>query len=79
MRLYLERFSMSTLLLQRLVKPAVAAEFLGLTPGTLAKKRMSGEGPRFLKLGGAVRYDSKDLEDYIAKSIRCSTSDEGAR
>jgi ParB-like nuclease domain len=56
---------MSTLLHQRLLKPADAAEFLGLSTSNLAKRRMTGEGPRFVKMNGAVRYDLEGLQADI--------------
>jgi hypothetical protein len=68
---------MSFLPSQKLLRPVAAGEFLGLSAHTLAKKRMTGDGPRFIKLGAAVRYDLKDLQDFVARSVRHSTS-EGA-
>lgn len=59
----------------KLLKPEEAAEFLGRSPSTLAKTRMTGTGPRFVKLGGSVRYDIRDLEAFIAQSTRRSTSE----
>ncbi len=64
---------------QKLLKPADAAEFLGLSTSNLAKRRMTGEGPRFVKMNGAVRYDLEGLQAYVNQSIRRSTSDEGAK
>jgi hypothetical protein len=63
----------------KLLKPEAAAEFLGRSPHTLAKERMTGAGPRFHKLGASVRYDLRDLEEYLSRSVRRSTSDVGAR
>jgi hypothetical protein len=68
---------MSFLASQKLLKPVAAGEFLGVSSHTLAKKRMTGDGPRFIKFGGAVRYDLKDLQDFVARSVRHSTSDQG--
>lgn len=46
---------------------AAAAEYLGLSPATLARWRSSGgRGPSFRKFGGAVRYARTDLETYAA-------------
>jgi hypothetical protein len=70
---------MSTLQHQKLLKPLDAAEFLGLSTSNLAKRRMTGEGPRFVKMNGAVRYDLEGLQDYINQSTRRSTSDARAR
>jgi hypothetical protein len=62
----------------KLLKPAAAAAYLNLSESTLAKSRMRGDGPRFVKLGGAVRYEIPDLDAYVARSVRRSTSSEGA-
>jgi hypothetical protein len=70
---------MSFLPSQKLLKPDAAGEFLGLSAHTLAVKRMTGDGPRFIKLGGAVRYDLKDLQDFVARLKRSSTSSGGRR
>ena len=52
-----------------------ASEPLGVSVRTLQKWRLQGNGPRFVKLGHAVRYDVKDLEAYIERARRRSTSD----
>jgi hypothetical protein len=44
---------------------------------TLQRKRLQGDGPPFVKIGGAVRYRRSDLDQYIAQRRRLSTSDEG--
>lgn len=54
-----------------------ASERLGLSVRTLQKWRLQGNGPRFLKLGHAVRYDPADLDEYISSARRRSTSDPG--
>jgi len=61
----------------RLLNESEAAEFLSLSPKTLARWRWSGKPPRFLKLGGAVRYDPADLHKFIQIGRRSSTSDQG--
>ena len=48
-----------------LVNEAKAAEILGLAKGTMTVWRHAGKGPRYVKLGGAVRYKYRDLIDYI--------------
>lgn len=52
-----------------------AADFLGLSPSTLAKWRVSGRGPSFVKLGSRVAYRTDDLEAWLAAQVRRSTSD----
>ena len=54
-----------------------AAEYVGLSPRTLEKKRLEGTGPRYLKIGRAVIYDTSDLDDYLAAFTRTSTSGPG--
>jgi hypothetical protein len=55
-----------------------AAQILGLNVKTLRRWRWAGKGPRFLKMGSAVRYERADLEAYKAAARRTSTSDTGA-
>ncbi|HVT18316.1 MAG TPA: helix-turn-helix domain-containing protein [Thermoanaerobaculia bacterium] len=54
-----------------------AAEYCGLSPRTLEKKRTTGGGPPFVKLGKRVRYCLSDLDAWIVQNKRRSTSDPG--
>lgn len=54
-----------------------AAIRTGLSPVTLRKMRLNGTGPRFLKLGRAVRYRETDIEAWLNARVAFSTS-EGA-
>lgn len=47
-----------------------AAQYLGLAPATLNKWRVYRTGPRFLKLGRAVRYRRADLDAYLASNTQ---------
>lgn len=51
-----------------------AARYVRLGKPTLDRFRVTGEGPRFAKLGGAVRYRRTDLDDWIASRLVASTS-----
>lgn len=42
-----------------------AAEYLGVSAGTLENWRISGGGPKFYKPKGKVFYFKADLESYI--------------
>jgi predicted DNA-binding transcriptional regulator AlpA len=56
-----------------------AAAYLGIGKSTLDKRRMTGDGPAYSKLGGkTVIYDIADLDEYAAARRRHSTSDPGA-
>ena len=54
-----------------------AAAYVGLSPRTLEKKRIEGTGPRYLKIGRAVIYDTRALDTFLAAFTRTSTSDPG--
>jgi predicted DNA-binding transcriptional regulator AlpA len=45
-----------------------AADYLGLSPITLADWRVQGRGPKYVKLGRRVKYDIADLDDYISEN-----------
>ena len=54
-----------------------AAAWLGLSPRTLDRYRVSGDGPAFHRFGSRVRYLAADLDDWAAARRRLSTSDDG--
>jgi hypothetical protein len=60
-----------------LVDETRAALLLDLKVKTLRRWRWAGKGPRFVKLGSAVRYRLADLDQFIAAGQRTSTSDTG--
>ena len=53
-----------------------AAEWLGLSPRTLDRYRVSGEGPVFHRFGSRVRYLLADIEAWASARRRVSTSDD---
>ncbi len=59
----------------RLLAPAAVAEMLGLTERTLERWRITGEGPRFVKLSrSTVRYAVDDVAAFVAGRLRANTS-----
>jgi predicted DNA-binding transcriptional regulator AlpA len=61
-----------------ILRPAAAANYLGLSLSTLAKMRVRGDGPRFIKLGQrCVGYMKDDLDRWLNERRRRSTSDNG--
>jgi predicted DNA-binding transcriptional regulator AlpA len=58
-----------------LLKVADAAAYLGLQVSTLHKWRNTGRGPRFIKMGGAIRYRLADLDAFICASTVASTAE----
>ena len=59
-----------------LLHPRDAAQLLSVSTSWLAKARLSGNGPRFVKIGRAVRYLESSLKEYIKARMRGSTSEE---
>ncbi len=58
----------------RKLTAAEAAAHLRVSLQTLAKWRVSGDGPPYLKFGRRVLYDFNDLEAWAAGRRRRSTS-----
>jgi excisionase family DNA binding protein len=52
-----------------------ACEYLAMNRGYLAKARVTGESPVFLKIGRSVRYRKSDLDAWLSQKSRRSTSD----
>ena len=52
-----------------------AARFLNLSPRTLEKQRVIGDGPRFRKFGRRIVYATADLEAWADARTCESTSD----
>ena len=51
--------------LRPMLSDAQATQFLGLSPGTLRQWRGRKEGPPFFKVGNAVRYSVRELEEWL--------------
>jgi hypothetical protein len=59
-----------------IMTPRAAGEYLGgIAIQTLARWRVEGRGPQHLKLGGAVRYDVRDLDSWLVSRRRSSTAE----
>ena len=54
-----------------------AASLVGLSVSTLAKLRLSGNGPTYCKLGRRIVYRPEDLAAWLEQNRRRSTSDSG--
>lgn len=54
------------------------AELLKISQSNLAKYRLYGGGPVFIKIGKHIRYDRADVEAWIASQKRRTTSDTAA-
>jgi len=61
--------------IDRLLVPKVTAIVLNASLSWLAKARLSGTGPRYVKIGRAVRYPESSLREFIKSRMRGSTSE----
>jgi predicted DNA-binding transcriptional regulator AlpA len=53
---------------ERLLNTRAAADFLGISYWWLVKARRGGRGPKYIKIGRAIRYSKVDLFDFINKN-----------
>ena len=61
----------------RYLDTKAAADYLGLSPSTLNRMRVTGDGPRYSKLGRRVIYDVHDLDAWIEERKRRFTGESG--
>ena len=61
-----------------LLDEEAAALLVGMTVSTLQKKRVTGNGPPYVKMGRSVRYRPDDLESFVAERVVTSTSHKAA-
>jgi predicted DNA-binding transcriptional regulator AlpA len=59
---------------QLILTPKQAAALLNLSTSWLAKARLKGGGPPYIKMGGAVRYSAAVLQEWMRGKQRLSTS-----
>jgi predicted DNA-binding transcriptional regulator AlpA len=60
---------------ERLLTAKDAASLLRLSTSWLAKARMRGDGPPYMKLGRSVRYGESALAKWSRTRTRLSTSE----
>ncbi len=61
--------------LDDLLKQRAYAEFRGCSERTIERKRASGSGCPFVKIGRSVRYRRRDIVQFIERHVRRSTSE----
>jgi len=61
--------------LEPLLDEVQVAKWTGRSVPTLQKDRLRGTGPQFIKMGRLVRYRPADIEAWLAKRVRRSTSE----
>jgi hypothetical protein len=58
-----------------LLNQVQAARFLTVNPRTMEGWRYKGEGPRFIRVGRAVRYRLRDLHAWLERNTFRSTTE----
>ena len=61
--------------IERLLIPNEAADRLRVSLSWLAKARMNGDGPLFVRVGRSIRYPEAALLQWIRARQRLSTSE----
>jgi predicted DNA-binding transcriptional regulator AlpA len=64
--------------MQPLLTQRQCAEMLVLSERTLERLRVTGAGPKFLRIRHSVRYRPADVEQWLASRTVRSTSEENA-
>jgi predicted DNA-binding transcriptional regulator AlpA len=59
-----------------LLTPRAAAELLSVSESWLAKARMRGDGPPYVKVGRAVRYAQAAVLQWLKSRQHLSTSEQ---
>ena len=63
----------------RLLDQNELGNLIGVTGRHLANLRVTGDGPPFVKVGAAVRYDPADAMAWLKARKRRSTSEQPAK
>jgi len=59
----------------RRLRTKPAAAYCGSTASTFAKMRVSGAGPKFIRVGGVIVYDTRHLDAWLDERTFRSTSE----
>ena len=62
--------------MKKILRTAEAAQYVGLAKSTLDKKRLTGDGPPYVRLSArAVGYDVQALDSWLRSRVVHSTSE----
>jgi predicted DNA-binding transcriptional regulator AlpA len=65
-----------TIVQSETMRPPQAANYVGLSASTLAKRRLTGDGPKFIRLSPrAIAYLRADLDEWL-NAKRCGSTSE---
>lgn len=60
----------------KLLTPKEAAQLLRVSLSWLAKARMRGDGPPYIRVGRSIRYSEAELLQWMKSRQRLSTSEQ---
>ena len=60
---------------KKFVDTAAVATYTGMKSGTFEKMRVCGDGPKYYKIGKAVRYRLEDVDEWLAARCAGNTGD----
>jgi predicted DNA-binding transcriptional regulator AlpA len=60
----------------KLLTPKETAELLKVSVSWLAKARMRGDGPAFIRIGRSIRYSELALQQWMKSHQHLSTSEQ---
>lgn len=63
-------------MISELLTTSQAADWAKVSKSFLNKARLTGSGPRFIRLGKVVRYRPADLEAWAAAGAAVETTDQ---
>lgn len=58
-----------------LITAKAVSEYLGITTQALANMRANGRGPKFYRVGSAIRYDRADIMAWLESNQHVSTDE----
>lgn len=56
-------------MMTKLITERQLIDLTGLSRSWITTARAKGDGPKFLKLRGAIRYRLNDVEDWLQQSV----------
>ncbi|MFB9655061.1 helix-turn-helix transcriptional regulator [Microbacterium imperiale] len=66
----------SSELLDALIRPDTLADRLGTTERNLSEWRITGRGPRYIRIGRSVRYRPEAVDAWLLAQEHASTAEE---
>ena len=73
---YSKEVSLTLSNIEPLITTRQAATLVGLSHRTLESMRIKGDGPEYLQLGRAIRYEICELERWIESNRKAASSEQ---